>query len=212
VLFNYSKLPFRTNFTVFLTPFRLATSAYFRDYLNLNILNIVQEFILLGAVVYLALHINTKKYCILLFWFLIPIISLFFSKVPLPTAYFIALFPVQFIIIGVFVDAINSMLRKKHRVFRYGMLVIAAVLICYQLFCSLAFISYIRERKQISWMGYGPPFKYRVEEIKKLMGKNKMKAEDIHQKILEVEPQQSRYKYDFSATKYIVENIDEILK
>ena len=54
-----------------------------------------------------------------------------------------------------------------------------------------------------------PPFKYRAEEIKKIVKEGDTDIESIHQK---VSLDRRCHKYDFIATKYIVENIDAISK
>ena len=78
----------------------------------------------------------------------------------------------------------------------------------YQLVFSISFHKFIKTKKCI-YGDYGPPFKYRAEEIKKIVKEGDTDIESIHQK---VSLDRRCHKYDFIATKYIVENIDAISK
>lgn len=201
---------FRIQLDTFFIPFKLVSTRGFIHSLYVPLLDLIQIILLLSAIMYLLFHCVNKKYSLLLLWFFTPIIFLSFSKTHLWYKHFVSLFPVQFIMIGIFIDAVTKKFNERWRLRNFFSVAILLILIYYQFSCSLNFNSYIKGEKDITWMGYGPPFKYRVEEIGQVMKQGVTRAEDIHQKILQSKPEYLRYKYDFLATKYIVENFDAL--
>ncbi|MBU0693403.1 MAG: glycosyltransferase family 39 protein [Candidatus Omnitrophica bacterium] len=211
VLLRYSKLPAKVNLYSFFYFFKLATTRGFIHSFYFPILDRFTELLLAGAIVYLLCHLTNKKYLFLLFWAFIPVISLSLSKIPPAIWYFNSLFPIQFILMGVAADIIIKKFKNKFTLFKYIILATLLILVFYQLGCSFNFFNnYIKGQKNVLWMGYGPPFKYRVDEIKQIMKAGCRDPWEIHQKIAGNKNSQARFKYDFGATKYIVENIDSI--
>ena len=86
---------------------------------------------------------------------------------------------------------------------------IALLILClgYQSITSFTFNQYLKNQDNVYWMGYGPPFSQRVLEITKFIRQGRLDSENIHQ---QVSRNGQRFKYDFAATKYIVENLKVI--
>lgn len=214
---QFSKLPFKIQLDAFIMPFSLATTYGFEDSLGLSfnefisrifyspIPSIVVILSLCAAIVYLIrrMHMD-KKYFVLTLWFFIPIAFICFNKY-CSRSPFISLFPVQFIVLAVFYDALKNKFSNR-RLLSIFMSFILFCLITYQFMFSFGFYQFIKTKRCI-YGDYGPPFKYRVEEIKEAMKEGNRNAKYIHRKISQ---DKKCFKYDFYTTKYIVENIGDI--
>ncbi len=196
----------------FVFPFRFATTLGFYSRFNFSVLDVIQVALVVAGVFYLGLRFRQNRYRILLLWFLLPVLFLGVSKVPPSRHYFILLFPVQFIAVAIFADRVISVPKKKKALFGHVALGLVLAVLSAQLLCSFAFNNMLKESSHISWLGYGPPFRYRVEEIRGAMQRGYTEPEDVHEEILRNKPAGLRSKHDFLATKYIVENIDAISK
>lgn len=203
--FAFSKMPFKLRMEGLVMPFRLATTHGFPSSFNFLGSNIFQMALLGAAILYLLCNFKNRKYSIVLFWFFLPILILTISKKYTPNHYFICLFPSQFIMLAILLDKICCVVQKSHVV-----VALSLVLLLSQGICSFEFFNKtIRGSRNIYWMGYGPPFKYRVEEIKQVMNKGFQDVKKIHRVVSQ---DKSRFKYDFLATRYIVDNMEFIHK
>lgn len=212
VFLKSSKLPFIFRPHVFWTPFKLAVAGDFHCPFDFSVLNVMGVLVLISAIIYLLCRSTNKSYFILLLWFFIPPLVFLFNKMPhFSDRYLIALFPVQFIMIGIGADALMKKLENRHTSLSLLAVTVIVLLISGQFICSFLFFNdYITKHNNIFWEGYGPPFTYRVEEIGVLMRKGYKDPQEIHRKIVHSKPEPWHYKYDFPATKYIVENISSI--
>jgi len=141
-------------------------------------------------------------------WFFTPVVVMLFSKVPLVNHYFISLLPALFILFGIGVDAAVTALGNRHRLLSYLFYGLVAVLAAYQTVCVMDFNHLVKTHRNIQWMDYGPPLKYRVEEIGRLLTDGDVTAENIQKKLLARKTSEEAFKYDFLATEYIAENLD----
>ena len=203
--FAFSKMPFKLRMEGLVIPFKLATTHGFPSSFNFSGSSIFQMVLLSAAILYLLGNFKNRKYCMVLFWFFLPILIFTISKKYPPNHYFIALFPSQFIMLAILLDKICCWVRKSHIVVALSLILLLSPGICSFKF----FNKTIRGNKNIYWMGYGPPFKHRSEEIKKVMNKGFQDVKKIH---LVVSQDKSRFKYDFLATQYIVDNMEFIYK
>ena len=206
VYLKLSGLPFKLEPSAFVIPFKLATTSEFIKLLNWPTLDVFQFLLLFCSIVYLAYNFKERRYCILLLWFFVPVLFLLIDKVSLPRHYFISLYPAQFILIAILIDAL---IKKWGKRYRLDLLLptLVSLIMCYNFISFFNFNSYIKSGRDLYWLGYGPPFKHRVEEIKSLVDKGEVDLESIHNA---VSRDSKRFKCDFMATKYIVENLDYI--
>ena len=159
---------------------------------KINLLDDLQKFALFSAFVYFIVNYNSKLF-ILFLWLLFGMFSLIFAKVSMLNHYFIHLLPLIFILLG---NLFSWMLKSRLKALRYGASVYIIVLLAYQFYFSLSFASYTRDHRCIQG-DYGPPFYYRVADIKKAIGEGKKDFEAIHSTCKCV-------KCDPAATLYIV--------
>lgn len=212
VLMLSKGLPLSLNAKALVFPAILSSWARFPTLSPLFVLPDLSVLVPFASMIYIVFLIKDKRCLLLLLWLLTPILFALIGKVSLQAHYFISLYPVQFISCGIFFDAIAVKLRKKDRAIHL-LYACFYIFIAYQFaFSSCFFGNFIKEEKNIRWEQYGPPFKYRVDEIKKLMDSGETKPEDIQKKLLQDKPGNLSYKYDFGATKYIAENISAITK
>lgn len=204
LLLEFSKIPIRFWGERLAIPFRFATAWHFPG--SSPAADIFQKILLGGAISYLIYKLKNKKYSILLLWFILPVLFLTIGKTPPQAHYFIALFPVQFIMTGILLDKIFGSVKRS-----CYLITLILILLLTQAFASFKFFNKtIRENRNIYLFAYGPPFKYRYEEIKQVMSAGFTGAEEIHRELLN--KGNSIFKYDFLATQYIVNNLVSISK
>jgi hypothetical protein len=134
---------------------------------------------------------------------------LLFSKVELVPHYFIAFYPIQFLLIALVVNALTTWCQAKGRKFTLIPIILMTVIMIYQLQSSIKFLTTIKEYQNIAWMDYGPPFRFRKIEIEDLMRHGVSDPTQAHSILLRSKTEPSLFKYDFSATRYIVEDFLE---
>ncbi|MDD4909209.1 MAG: hypothetical protein PHR44_00805 [Candidatus Omnitrophica bacterium] len=162
-------------------------------------LNALLKVSMAAGIIYCIVNIRKHmKFAFLALWYLIPILLMSFFRIRISNAYLIIIFPVQFIVLGVFFDGLLSKIPR-------GPALLAGVFITtlffYQLAFSFQLLTFIGNHRYIKG-GYGQPFKYQVEDISKAItrfGKGSMKQ--IHDSI----PQGAAH--DLSATEYIARNL-----
>jgi tetratricopeptide (TPR) repeat protein len=197
-----SKAPAVFHAAAFTFPFKLASTAGFLK--NMPAADLLQTLLLTAAGVYAALRIRDLRYCFLLLWLCLVPAFLAFSRTPIEHHYFIACFPGQFILIGIFVDALS----QKRPAWTYPALGFVVILIAAQLVNTISFNRLIQREKNVAWNGYGPPYRARAQEIAQAIRDNHLSAEKIQQKITEGKDPAQQFKYDLMATKYIAEYVD----
>lgn len=204
VLSGFIKFPLIFQWQAFIQPFILSSTKF---YYHSNVFfDNIQILLLIGGIIYLIYNYSERKNRILLIWFFVPLFLMSITKIPPCPHYFISFFPIQFIIIGIFIDFLIKKTEKIYKLSESIVIMIILVIMLNQAFCSFDFfINQIKTNKNIDWMGYGPPFKHRVKEIKLKMKEGYAAAKDIHAAITN---NQEVFKYDYQATKYIVENIN----
>jgi hypothetical protein len=88
------------------------------------------------------------------------------------------------------------------------------VLVAYQMLSSVKFVTSITAHEQLAWKeygpGYGPPFCFRVQEVRELAQKGIVEPETVQKELLQGKPPSATFKYDFLATKYIIENLNAL--
>lgn len=119
--------------------------------------------------------------------------------------YFIAQLPLYFIIIALCAGSLYEKAAHQRglRMF-YGCFL--AILIGYQGITTADFIMRLPAERNIRWLGYGPPFKYRVEEVRSVMNRGLTAPGAIHMAVSE---NNHRFKYDYQATCFIVEHMSK---
>ena len=125
--------------------------------------------------------------------------------------YFISLYPIQFVAVGVMANALFEATQMRGRIWHFAAFALLAVLAVYQMSSSVKFVTSIAAHEQLRWPGYGeeygPPFRFRVQEIKSLVQNGIVNPEEVQKQILATKPPSAAASYDFPATKYIVENL-----
>jgi uncharacterized membrane protein len=192
-------------------PFVLGSTLGFMHFVDWPILDLIQGLLVAGGVVYLVFRLRAPNYCIPVLWLCVPLIFLFVSKLDMPLHYFLFFYPIQFLLLGVLADALMRRL-KARRVLSYSIVALFVALAVYQLQSSVKFVISITDQQNLAWREYGPeygpPFRFRVEEIRNLVRQGIVEPEKVQKKLLEGKPPILVSKYDFPATEYIVENLD----
>lgn len=196
------------------TPLALGSTLGFMHFANWPALDLLQAFLLAMGVVYLFFRRRDSRYAILLLWFCVPWAFLLVSKLDLYPHYFICFYPIQFVVVGIVANALMQYLQARNKVLRYVTPALFVVLAGYQLCSSVKFVTSISAHGQLAWAGYGPgygpPFLYRVEEIRELAQKGIVEPETVQREILRGKSPTAMVKYDFPATKYIIENLSAL--
>lgn len=216
---KFSNLPFTMRWDAFSVPFKLATTEGFDSSLgssfneftkiipDISVFNKLLIALIIIAAVYLIMNIRReRRYLILLLWFFVPPFLIVFSKNYFGRAAFISIFPVQFICFAVFCDFVITRL-KKYKLLEWVFCCIVTVLFIYQLIFSQGFNNFITTKKCI-YGDYGPPFKYHAQAVKDAIKNGYSDMESLWR---EINKDARCFKNDFIATKYIFENIKEIL-
>jgi hypothetical protein len=199
---------------VLFTPLALGSTLGFMHFMELPLLDMLQLWLFLMGVVYLVFHRRDPRFAILMLWFFVPSVFLLVSKLDLYPHYFICFYPIQFVAVGIVAHAMMENLRQRHKALRYVIPALIVVLVSYQASSSVKFIASIATRGQMAWAAYGahygPPYRYRVQEIGELSQKGIIAPEAMQKAILEEQPPGARVNFDFPATKYIVENLSAL--
>lgn len=188
-------------------PFTLATTRNFFHYFDLPVLDgIVIVLIIAGAFYTLAPWRQTKFVACGL-WLLIPVVCLLFNKVDLVPHYFIALYPIQFILIAIVVSALTDWLQTKVTAAAFLPFCVAGVIAVYQTQSSIKFLAAIREEPNVAWMEYGPPYQVRLAEVENIAAHGITEPMQVQAVLLREKSQSEAFKYDYGATRYLVENV-----
>ena len=208
------RLPSRFHPEALTTPFVLGSTLGFMHFVDWPSLDVLQALLLAMGVVYLFFRRSDPRYAILILWFCVPSVFLLVSKLKLYPHYFIFFYPIQFVVVGIVADALMRNLQPRNKVLSYVTAALLVVLAAYQLHSSVKFVTSITEREQLAWAEYGPeygpPFRFRVQEIRELAQKGIVEPETVQKKLLEGKPPSATLKYDFPATKYIIENLNAL--
>ena len=206
-----SHLPWQFHSDALLIPWQLSTTLKFENYLGgklpfvlthpLPLLALDILYLALLATAFIWLILNFKKrqeFLIFILWFWLPVIFLLFNKTSVYRHYFIVLFPVQFIILALF---ISNFLKKKrgHKCLPVILSCCIFLLAAYQFLYSFSYLNLIKQKKCFT-AEYGPTLKYQMEEV----DKNLKAGESNFSKILQQSCQCSPYCYPH-AIKYLID-------
>ena len=189
-------------------PFRMATTMDFLPFGSFPTLDLLQAGLICGGAIYAWARLRKPQYLIVALWFFVPMALLSVSKLDPYQHYFIAFYPVQFILAAICADALIAWLSARNKMLGYGVTGLVAVIMLYQLNVSVRFLNFITTQKNIAWMEYGPPLKVRVVEIRELSKQGIAAPEEIQRNLLQGKSQAAALKYDFSATKYLLQNLN----
>jgi 4-amino-4-deoxy-L-arabinose transferase-like glycosyltransferase len=194
------------------TPFMLGSTRGFMHFVDWPVLDLLQEILIAAGALYMFFPWMERKHIILGLWFCIPLLFLLMSKLGMmPPHYFLFFYPIQFLLLGVLADALMGQATVKRLSPRWGVVALLVLSAAYQLQASLKLVISIKDQERVAWAEYGPeygpPFRVRVEEIRKLVGQGIVEPEKVQKKLLEGRPPSLTFKYDFPATEYIVENL-----
>ena len=197
-----------------IAPFQLASTLGFMHFVNLLPLDMIQNIFLTFGLVYLFFRRSDPRYAILFAWFFIPWGFFLMSKTEIYPHYFLCLYPVQFIAVGIAAKELMQDRQSRSKILPYATPALLSVLIAYQLSSSVKFVTSIAGHEPFAWMtyspGYGPPFRFRVEEIRDLAQKGIVDPEAVQKAIVQSKPPNIAVYYDFPSTKYIVENLNAL--
>lgn len=160
--------------------------------------------------IYALVRSAKRNYRILVLWFFVPLVFLSVSQLNPQLHYFIFLYPVQFLLLGILVGAIIPRLKLMHNALCCGAVALLVVLAGYELQSSVRFVTYVKGQQNLAWMDYGPPFRHRVQEIRAVVNNGIIEPERVQEKLLQGKSPESTYKYDLLATEYIVRTIQEL--
>jgi len=207
-------LPSRFHLETLTTPFVFGSTLNFMHFVDWPLLDVLQAFLVATGIVYLLFRWKDPRYAVLILWFCVPVAFLLVSKLDMQPHYFIFLYPIQFVVVGILADALMRKLQQHSKVLSYGTAALLVVLVAYQLQSSIKFVTAITEREQLAWAEYGPeygpPFRFRVQEIRKLAQMGIVEPKAVQKKLLEGKPPSATFKYDFPVTEYIIENLDAL--
>ena len=210
IYFQASHLPWQFRPEALFAPFALASTWGFMRFVDLPLLDLLQ-FVLTGVgVIYAFGRWAQSNYQLLILWLFVPLFFFSLSQIDLPLHYFIALYPLLFLLLGVSAAALINGSKNSHRAIQYGIVTLLVVLVSYQLLSCVSFLASIKEQRNLAWMEYGPPFRYRVAEIRDLVNRGIVEPKQVQEKLLEGRSPELSYKYDFLATLYIVRGIEEL--
>lgn len=212
IYLRHLDLPSRFHPEALTVPFVLGNTLGFMHFVDWPWLDVLQGILIAAGALYAMLHAREANYLITALWLGVPLVFLLISKLDvLPPHYFLFLYPVQFVLLGILANALMLQLEAR-RVLRSGVAALLALLAAYQLQSSIKFVTSIDDQPNVAWeeygAEYGPPFRYRVEEIRRWVAQGTTGPEQVQKKLLEGKPPNWTRKYDFPATAYIVENLD----
>ncbi len=202
--------PFQFRLDALVAPFVLTSTLGIMRFVDLDALDLIQMCLLAAGLVYALVRSTERNYRVLVLWLSVPLIFLPISQINLQLHYFIFLYPVQFILLGILAEAITARLRSKHYALSWGAIAFLVMLAAYQLQCSIKFVTYIKTQQNLAWMDYGPPFRRRVEEIRAVVNSGIIEPGRIQQTLLQGKSPESAYKYDLAATEYIARTIQDL--
>ena len=189
----------------------MATTAGFPVLSAANILNWNTVVGVCAGLLLAIKNFRDNRFKILLLWFFIPVLFIASGRISVnedsTNHYFLVLYPVQFILFALIFDRLLEYLNSKTRYLVFVAAGLALLICLFQFTVSFKFTNYIRSNENIEWMGYGPPYKYRVSEIKRIIRKKNPGFQGL-QNILN--PDGKRFKYDPDATRYIHRYINEL--
>lgn len=212
--YNFKKLISILNYTpvfqmeAFYYPYKLATTLGFFPSASappivLTVLSLLIIGLITASILLLIPNWIKPENGLLLFWMIFPILMMVFGKVTLHQHYFIFLYPVQFILIGIILDKI--LLHRKTSVLNGLVGLITFLLIAGPGMSAYEFFkNQIRRQPIISWLQYGPTYSYRLNEIKSSMAQGETDPRKIHKAVLHNKSFEAAQKYDYIATEYIV--------
>jgi 4-amino-4-deoxy-L-arabinose transferase-like glycosyltransferase len=213
IYLRHGNLPPRLHPEALTVPFVLGSTLGFMHFVDWPWLDVVQGLLIAAGAVYVMFHLREPNYFITLLWLCVPALFLLISKLDMPPHYFLFLYPVQFVLLGILGHALVRRL-EANRVLRSGVAALLVALAGYQLQSSVKLVTSIDDQPNVAWeeygAEYGPPFRYRVEEIRRWVGQGVIEPEQVQKKLLEGKPPNLTRKYDFPATAYIVENLDAL--
>lgn len=196
------------------TPFTLASTLGFIHFVDWRPLDVLQVLFLVAGIIYLFFRMRNPKYAVLLLWFGVPTAFLLMSKVVLYPHYFIFLYPIQFVIMGVMAEALIRNPQPRKNVLGYATVALLTVLAAYQLQATLKLLTSITSHEELPWVlygpAYGPPFIFRVQEIRDLAQQGIVAPDEVQKKLVEGKPLYVVLTYDFSATQYIIKNLSAL--
>ena len=205
-----SHLPWQFRPEALFAPFVLASTLGFMHFVELPLLDLLKIGLIGIGVIYAFVRRAEKRYQLLLLWFFVPLCSLSVNQIDLQLHYFIFLYPLLFLVLGVSVAAILTWSQSRHKIIQYGMVALLVVQVSFEVQACVKFLATIQEQRNLGWMEYGPPFKHRVEEIRELVDRGIVEPKQVQEKLLEGRSPELSYKYDFLATLYITRRIEEL--
>ena len=188
-------------------PFRMGTTMGYLPFGSFPFLDLLQAGLICGGLLVVLARLRDPQYLIVALWFLVPMALLSVGKLDLYQHYFIAFYPVQFILAGLCADTLILWLSARNRTLGHAFAGLVAAIVLYQFYVSVGFLNFITTQKNIAWMEYGPPLKVRVAEIRELFEQGIVSPEEIQRKLLQGKSKSAALKYDFSATKYLSQNL-----
>jgi len=204
------QLPFQFRPHALAAPFILGSTADFMHFVDLAALDGIQMVLIGLGALYALVHIAEKRYHTLVLWFFLPLAFLSVSQLNLPPHYFLFLYPVQFVLIGIAADLLIAQILLKYKALGSIAVVFLVLMLGYELQSAFKFLTYIKHQTHIAWMDYGPTFRRRVEEIRMLVNSGIVDPHRIQEKLIQGKSPESSTKYDLPATDYIVHNIDQL--
>ena len=106
---------------------------------------------------------NYKKYLLLFLWTAIPIILLIIRNKNISPHYYEILFPVQFIVIALFLDKLINYFKKYNKVIYFSYIIII-ILVLSQAVFWLGFLNFVDKEGGTNGT-YGIPYKYKLEAV-----------------------------------------------
>lgn len=196
------------------TPFIYATTMEFMHFVDWPVLDLLLVVLLGTGLIYFFIDLRDRRNVLLLLLFCVPLAFLSVSKIALHGHYFIFLYPIQFVVLGIRVDAMARDLRPGRKLLKYGLAAVLAVLVAYQLQATCKFLTAIAKPEPLAWYGYGefygPPFLFRVQQIRELAREGIVDPVEVQKRLLEGKSESEAELYDFNATRYIVQNLNAL--
>lgn len=146
--------------TLRMREYSLGGSAEKFQYPALDFIDMAVITAYLCAVIFALSNAINRKFFLLLAW-LLPLILLFtVPKSHVPMEYFIHIIPVQFIILGIFLDA----LYERHPILKPAVILFVLIIVAYQIGFVISFYEFIDREKNING-DYGMPLKYQIQAL-----------------------------------------------
>lgn len=188
-------------------PFTLGTTHNFFHYTDVPLLDILLALLIISGALYTIAPWRDPKFFACGLWIFVPMLCLMFSKVDLVPHYFIGLYPIQFILIAFVIDAVSRWLESRAKSIALLPLFVVIALVVYEIQSDVRFLATIKEDRNVVWMEYGPPYQYRHAEVEDILRGGVTDPQQVHFTLLQSKGGQA-FKYDFPATRYLVENGD----